>query len=142
MNELHQDTKEELLDRIKKSNGVITPRSYFVQVPNSFMRNPNLTMQEKSMYIYLWGFGGENMNAYPSQARMIKELGISRPTIYKILKSLEDKGGLYILNRKYKNEEKTTNLYYLCAINNNDGCFIKDYLNIVKDLYPDKILYI
>ena len=138
-----QEDIEMLLDKIKRSNGVVTPRTYFVQVPNSFIRNPNLTSKEKMMYIYLWGFGGESMNMYPAQGRMKKELGWSKPTIINVLKSLEEKGGLYIINRKYKEtNEKATNLYYLAEIDSMSGDFIKSSIDIVKLVYPDKFTYI
>ena len=143
MNTYSQDDFNSLEEAIKHSNGIITPRTYFVQVPNSFIRNPNLTTNEKMMYLYLWGFGGETMNMYPSQARMEKELKLSRPTIIKILKSLEEKGGLYIIQRiKKDTKEKATNLYYLCAIDNNSGDFQKGYLDIIKAYCPNKIKYI
>lgn len=143
MNTYSQDDFNSLEEAIKYSNGIITPRTYFVQVPNSFIRNPNLTTNEKMMYLYLWGFGGEAMNMYPSQARMERELKLSRPTIIKILKSLEEKGGLYIIQRIRKDtKEKATNLYYLCAIDNNSGDFQKGYLDIIKAYCPNKIRYI
>lgn len=133
----------ELLDRVKKSNGVITPQSYFVQVPNSFVRNTELNIKEKMMYIYLWGFGGASMNVYPSQSRMVRELALSKPTVISTLKSLEEKGGIYIINRVYKNNnEKTTNLYYLAQIDTTSGSFIKKSIDIVKLLYPNKLITI
>lgn len=143
MNSENQEEIKEVLDRIKKSNGVVTAQNYFVQVPNSFIRNPNLKSKEKLLYIYLWGFGGASMNMYPSQARMKKELGWSIPTIIDTLKSLEEKGGLYIINRVYKStKEKSTNLYYLAEIDNSTGCFNKKSIKIVKSVYPDKIVFI
>ena len=140
--EYSQEYKD-LKEQIERSNGVVTPQNYFVQVPNSFVRSLELDTNEKMMYIYLWGFGGESRAMYPGQARMMKELGWSKNKVIKILKSLEEKGGLYIINRVKKDtKEKVTNLYYLCAIDNSTGNFKKDYLNIVKQVYPDKITYV
>lgn len=139
-----EEEKRMLREMIENSDtGVIAPSSYFIQVPNSFIRNENLSVTEKMMYMYILGFGFDRRGVYPSQTRMMKELGLSRPTIIKTLKSLEEKGGLYIINRYYKNKkEKTTNLYYLCEIDSSTGDFNKKYLDIVKALYPEKKIYI
>lgn len=138
-----QEEIEILLDRIKKSNGVITPQNYFVQVPNSFVRNPRLSSDEKMMYIYLWGFGGESKYMYPGQSRMSNDLGWGKQKVIKILKSLEEKGGIFIIGRKHRNtNEKATNLYYLAEINTNTGDFIESTIDIIKTLYPDKFTYV
>ena len=138
-----QEEIDLLLERIKRSNGVVTPQNYFVQVPNSFIRNPKYTSNEKMMYIYLWGFGGESLNSYPGQSRMIRDLGWSKPTVINVLKKLEEKGGIYIVNRKFRGtNEKATNLYYLAEINTNTGDFIENSIDIIKQVYPDKLAYI
>ena len=138
-----QEEIDLLLERIRRSNGVITPQNYFVQVPNSFIRNPKYTSNEKMMYIYLWGFGGDSLNSYPGQSRMIRDLGWSKPTVINVLKKLEEKGGIYIVNRKFRGtNEKATNLYYLAKINTNTGDFIENSIDIIKQVYPDKLAYI
>lgn len=138
-----QEEIDLLLERIRRSNGVITPQNYFVQVPNSFIRNPKYTSNEKMMYIYLWGFGGESLNSYPGQSRMIRDLGWSKPTVINVLKKLEEKSGIYIVNRKFRGtNEKATNLYYLAKINTNTGDFIENSIDIIKQVYPDKLAYI
>lgn len=138
-----QEEIDLLLERIRRSNGVVTPQNYFVQVPNSFIRNPKYTSNEKMMYIYLWGFGGESLNSYPGQSRMIHDLGWSKPTVINVLKKLEGKGGIYIVNRKFRRtNEKATNLYYLAEINTNTGDFIENSIDIIKQVYPDKLAYI
>lgn len=138
-----QDEIEQLKDELARSNGVVTPQNYFVQVPNSFIRNGNIGSDEKLMYIYLWGFGGISKQMYPSQARMIKELGWSKSKVIRVLQTLEAKGGVYILNRvKLEKKEKATNLYYLAEIDTNDGNFQEKSLEKVKVAYPTKIMYI
>lgn len=130
------------LDRIlNNSNGVISPQSYFVPVPNSFIRNLNLTIYEKMIFIYLWGFGGgEKKHCYPSQGRMSKELKISKSTIIRSLKTLEEKGFVYIINQyKAITKEKVSNLYYLCEIDNEIGDPKPRYFELVAQVYPDKI---
>lgn len=134
---------EVLKQIIEHSTGVVTSQTYFIQVPNSFMRNPDLNIYEKSLYMYIWGYGGDRRGAYPSQGLMVKHLGISKSTVIRNLKSLEEKGGICILNRiKKATKEKSTNIYYLADIEVNDGTFIKKSIDIVKQIYPDKIVYI
>ena len=140
----HDLDREELLkiiDRMGENGGVITPPSYFTQVPDKFYRRSDLTLQEKGVFVYIWGYSSNKGHAFPSQSRMLKELGISKPTLNKILKSLEDKGGMYIINQ-YKDEamtEKTVNLYYISEVDLYTGEFKTNGLDIVKTVYPDKV---
>lgn len=134
-------TREQLEIMLNKSNGVVSPQSYFVPVPNSFVRNLNLTVYEKMIFIYLWGFGGgEKKHCYPSQGRMSKELKISKSTIIRNLKTLEEKGFVYVINQyKAITKEKISNLYYLCEIDNEIGDPKPRYFELVAQVYPDKI---
>lgn len=134
-------TKEELERKLNSSNGVVSPQSYFVPVPNSFFGNSNLTIYEKMIYIYLWGFGGGDKKlCYPSQGRMSKELNISKLTIIRSLKTLEEKGFIYVINQyKAITKEKISNLYYLCEIDNETGDPKARYFELIAQVYPDKI---
>lgn len=134
-------TKEELERKLNSSNGVVTPQSYFVPVPNSFVRNSKLTIYEKMIYIFLWGFaGGDRKLCYPSQGRMSKELNISKSTIIRSLKTLEEKGFIYVINQyKAITKEKISNLYYLCEIDTEIGDPKPRYFELVAQVYPDKI---
>lgn len=121
----------------------ITSKSYFTQIPNSFIRNTHITTNEKIMYIYLYGFGVQSKNMYPGQSRIIKELGWSKSKVISVLNRLEKSGRIYIINRCYEiTNERATNLYYLSDIDNSTDGFITDSLNVVKAIYPNKIKYI
>lgn len=135
---------EQLKNEIKYGNGVVTAQNYFIQVPNSFMRNPAYNVYEKMIYMYIWGFGGDRRGAYPSQSGMVNGLAISKSTVIRTLKSLEEKGGIYIINRYKKDnlKEKSTNIYYLAEIDINTGTFINKSIDIVRQLYPDKKIFI
>lgn len=128
------------IEQAEVSGGVVAPPTYFTQVPDMFSRRTDLSLKEKMLFIYLWGYGSNKNYAFPSQSRMLKELGISLPTLINTLKSLEDKGGLYIVNQyKKSTNERTVNLYYICAVDPIDGSFIEDYFKAVKMLYPEKV---
>lgn len=140
MEELDIERLKKFMAQADENGGVIAPPTYFTQVPDMFSRRTDLTLQEKMVFIYLWGYGSNKQYAFPSQVRMLKELGISKPTLISILRSLEKKGGLYIVHQyKGNSKEKTVNLYYICAINPVDGAFVEGYFDAVRMLYPDKI---
>lgn len=137
-------TQEQIKDFVLGNEGVLAPQTYFVQVPNEFIRNKDIDIKEKMLYIYLLSFASGRYNAYPGLKRMQDELGITKKTIIKILKSLEEKEGIYIINRVYKNNpnKKGTNLYYLSEIDSQTGSFRKGYLDVVKEMYPNKVCII
>lgn len=138
--------EEELRQMVADGKRIaLTANTIFIQVPNSFMRNENLTINQKMIYLYLWGYGIDLRPSYPSHATMKKHLGLSKPTIIEILKKLEELGGVYIINRiKKKTKAKTTNLYYLAEIDNKTGCFVDESLQMIRALYPEgnKVVYI
>lgn len=144
MSEYSKEELEQLKFRVEHADGVMLDSSeMFVQVPNSFMRNRSLNVTEKVLYIYIWGYGVSTGQAYPSQTRIMDDLGISKPTIRKTLASLQEKKAILILNRIFKGtNEKSTNLYCLCRIDYKTGEFDNEYLEKLKVIYPDKKVYI
>ena len=137
------DRLKDIIDSGANSGVVLSYASLYTPTPILFLRNPDLTIEEKIMYQYLWGFGIEKMQSYPSQARMINDLGIGKNKVIRILKSLELKGGVYIINRfKKGTKEKTTNLYCLIPIDNKTGGFEDGYMNALQTLYPSKQIFI
>ena len=82
-----------------------TKENFYTPIFNAFMRN-DLSMQEKAFYIYVCGFGE---NYFQSQANICKDLNITKPTLRKLMKSLEEKNYIYV-QRKYshKTKEKAT----------------------------------
>ena len=130
-------------EMIKQSKGVVNQNTCFIQLPNSFVRRGDLTITEKMVYICLWGYGIDLRPSYPSHDKIAKNLNTSRSTIIRAIISLEDKGGLYVLNRALeKNKAKTTNLYYLAEIDSETGSFKSESLDLIKYLYPDKFVLI
>lgn len=124
----------------KENNGILMKREdLFVQVPVPFICNPTISDSEKVLYLYFWTYGiSDKRGAYPSTQRITADLGWSKPKLLRILKSLEQKGGIYVINRILEGKkEKTSNLYYISEII--DGNFDKKGLEIVKKLYPNKL---
>lgn len=124
-------------------NGIILPpQRLFVQVPIEFIRCEEYTVREKMIYMYIWTYGITHKVGFPAQPTIAKDLGIGVSTLRNDLKSLERKNGLLMIERRYiGTKEKTTSLYYLGKITT-DGTFSKEYLDSVRNLYPDKLKYI
>ena len=125
------------------SNGIVVqPNGGFVTTYNSFIRNPNISSNAKILYLYLLGYSGRGQ-AFPSVARIEREIGWRRQKITSVTKELEAIGGIYYVNRICRRtKRKSTNLYYLADIDNKTGTFNKDFLDTVKEAYPEKVKYI
>ena len=111
----------------------VTKESYFVKTYNSFMRNVELTLAEKSLYIYIIGFGN---SCFVSQKTMMRDLGITKPTLRKVLRNLEEKGYIYIQHRYAEdNNERLTNVYRYVPVDKNTGKPIKEIFQYYQDRY-------
>ena len=121
--------------KIKKKE--YTKDNFYTSVFNAFMRNKDLTLQEKSFFIYLQGFGEK---CFQNQANICKELNISRPTLRKLMRQLEDKNYIYV-QRKYshKTKEKATPVIFPIPIDEKTGMLSKHYKSLIeymKKIYP------
>lgn len=114
-----------------------TKDTFFFQVPNAFMRNSHLNLQEKSFYIYLNGFGDK---CFQNQSVICKELSISKPTLRKLMTSLEEKNYIYV-QRKFssKTKEKATPIIFPLPLDENTGLLTSYHEQIISHLrnnYP------
>lgn len=110
----------------RKINIKVSEKDMYIVAPISFMRNSNYTLYEKGLYLYLKSYGVNSNMAFPSIDTISSDLSLSRPTVIKLLKSLEEKNGLVI--RKGKRGSKENNTYYLTSIDGLFGTFdIEDY---------------
>ncbi|MGL4874601.1 MAG: helix-turn-helix domain-containing protein [Clostridium sp.] len=134
---------EDIKNMIKNNkDGVFSFQEIFIQVPNSFLRN-ELTPNEKTLYLILWGYSVNREGVYPSHSKLMENIGVSKNTLIKTINSLEDKGWIIVLNRIYKeSKEKSSNIYYLAQIDNKIGSPVQESIKIIKDLFPDKTVYI
>jgi len=111
--------------------------NFYSPVFNAFIRNIELNIQEKAFFIYLQGFGEK---CFQNQATICEELTISKPTLRKLMKSLEEKGYIYI-QRKYshKTKEKATPVIFPMPIDENTGLLSqhsKQLIGYMKLTYP------
>lgn len=125
------------LDDYKTRKTNYTKDNYYTSVFNAFMRNTELTLQEKSFFIYLQGFGDK---CFQNQSVICKELSITRPTLRKLMKSLEEKNYIYV-QRKYsqKTKEKATPVIFPIPIDKNTGLLSRHYESLIgylKRTYP------
>lgn len=72
----------------------------FGMVSNTVIRDPNISLREKSIYSYLCTYADHKTNElYVGIDRIAAECGVDHSTIKRILKSLKDKG---IISRKQR----------------------------------------
>lgn len=122
---------------IYKKNKEYTKENFYTPVYNAFMRNKELNIQEKSFFIYIQGFGEK---CFQNQANIVEELVISKPTLRKLMTSLEEKEYIYI-QRKYshKTKEKATPVIFPMPIDENTGLLSqhsKQLIRYMKLTYP------
>ena len=101
-------------------------KTKFIQIENNFINNPNYNIYEKLVYMSLCTYAFQKNNCYPSHSTLAENLGVSKITIIRNLKSLEDKGAIIIIKRKMQSNRKISNLYVLSEIDSNTGEFIRD----------------
>lgn len=117
------------------TNGVLdTGKQPFVMAYNSFILNEKYTMQQKVLFLGLKSYGGMRNNCYPSKATLAKKLSTTVKTIERLLKQLEELGGILTVNRYMESNRKTSNLYILADIDITTGNFIQESLGIYKHL--------
>ncbi|AFM27730.1 helix-turn-helix domain-containing protein [Desulfomonile tiedjei] len=80
----------------------------FTQVPNEIVKNPDLTLGEKAMWTILKSFDFGHGDIFPSLATLSSESGLSEKQVRRIIKSLEQKGYVEIIQRFNK-----SNIYVL-----------------------------
>lgn len=77
-------------------NGTRGPMRKFTKVPNSIIEDPNLTCQEKMLYIVLLSYGRKKGYCYPTQITLAKILKRDVKDIRKDLKTLNHQGYLRV----------------------------------------------
>lgn len=84
-------------------------------VPNWVIRSEKLHGTEKWVYITLLNRANANGECWPSLSTLQKEVGVSKNTILKSLKSLESKGLIDRVRRRSDGVEFASNLYRIHA---------------------------
>ena len=111
-------------------------------VPYAFRDRMDLKPMEKYMYEVIRSYAGQKGYCWHGLNNLMTFFGMSKPTLLKHLKNLEEKGGLYICNRYNKTtKEQLSNRYYIININPITGQFDNEELDILKLRFPDKTIY-
>ncbi|WP_099346970.1 helix-turn-helix domain-containing protein [Clostridium tertium] len=130
-----EDTISDL--RLYKKNKEYTKDNFYTPVFNAFMRNNELNIQEKAFFIYLQGFGEK---CFQNQTTICNELEISKPTLRKLMRSLEEKEYIYIQRKySYKTKEKATPVIFPIPIDEKTGLlsqYSKQVIGYLKNTYP------
>lgn len=124
-NDMNEEEFYSVLREIKEKEIIDTNNLPFYMLNTNFFRNSkDYTMYEKMVYIDLACYAGKDRNlAYPSIKTIAKDIGASERTVQYAIKSLQDKGGLLVINRVWENNAKTSNMYILAGIDLETGKF-------------------
>ena len=76
-------------------------------VSNTVMRDPNITLGEKSLYAYLSTYANTDNQLFVSVSKMADECGIGQSTVKRYLASLEEKQIISRQSRGYKMSKVT-----------------------------------
>ena len=127
-----------ILDEIKSTSKVS-----YIPFTNTFRSYKGLNINEKMVYLTLWSMAGEKSYAFPSGKKICEELGISRNTLLRTLKSLEEKGCIYTIYQYDKETDRQlSNLYYVIEWIANESRFNDEHFELLKRLYPTKKRYL
>lgn len=118
------------------------PETYSTNFNNHFRDRKDLKPIEKYVMLDITNRAGEKGIIWWGTEKLAKELQMSKPTLIKILKNLEKKGGLLICDRFDKTtKSQKSNRIYVAEIDYYTGNFKTEQLEAVKLLYPDKKIY-
>jgi len=80
----------------------------FGMISNDVIRNPDISLREKSIYSYLASYANNDTNElYVGVKRMASENGVTESTIKRILDSLSKKGIIFRQTTKVGSNTKT-----------------------------------
>ena len=71
---------------------------FYTKINNDLLRNENLKANTKILLLVIMSYESKEGYSYPSHSRLIKETGLSKSTLIKCLKELEELG--YITSEK------------------------------------------
>lgn len=117
----------------------------FAKAWESLICNPNFTSNEVRVYLAMKLFVPDSSQGYfDSYETLVKQTGISRSTIKRIMASLEEKGAVYIVARyNIDNGQQMSNLVVLNAFDEYTGKFsTSPAWDFVKGRYPNKSMYL
>jgi len=94
MYDIGEDWDEPQSDYLSKDSD--KKRSGFTQIPNSLIKDKDLSIQARFLYIDLLSYAWENDFAFPSQKTLSEDIGLSERRIRDLLKELEKRGYISI----------------------------------------------
>lgn len=84
-------------------------------IPKKIMRDPDLSIEAKSIYAYLTSYSGSGSTAYPSVSLMCKDLNVSRDRFYRHRKKLIEKDYIRVDQNQDK-EGWSNNIYTIVSL--------------------------
>ena len=94
---------------------------FYTKINNDLLRNENLKANTKILLLVIMSYESKEGYSYPSHSRLMKETGLSKSTLIKCLKELEELG--YITSEKTAGNN---NKYFIDK--KNSASYIYNYL--------------
>ena len=88
---------------------------FYTKINNDLLRNENLKANTKILLLVIMSYESKEGYSYPSHSRLMKETGLSKSTLIKCLKELEELG--YITSEKTAGNN---NKYFIDSSTKND----------------------
>lgn len=111
-----------------------------VQVPNNVIKEQKLDPTDVLVYAHLKNhINSETLEAFPSITTLAKEAGLSRPTVMKAIKHLEENGDISI--RKVQLEKRCRSYYKFNTKSKNFEMYGKLFLS-EKNITPKEKMYL
>jgi hypothetical protein len=97
------------------------PVGGFTQIPNSILRNPDLSHGALRLYVLLRSYGWQDGFCFPGQERLAAEMGVGPRMVYKYMKELEAAGLIRVRHRPLHKGVNKTNVYTFTATDRKDN---------------------
>lgn len=139
---------DELEKEFLKNNGYITIEKEevrFAKAWETLICNPKFNSNEVRVYLAMKLFVPDSsMGYFDSYEKLIKQTGLSRSTIKRVMASLEEKNAVYVVARyNIANNQQLSNLVVLNVFDEFNGCFsTSEAWEYMKGRYPDKSMYL
>lgn len=140
-------TIQELEKELMLNGGYLTlekESARFTKAWETLICNPNFNSNEVRLYLAMKLFvPEENQGYFDSYETLVKQTGLSRSTVKRVMASLEEKKAVYIVARyNIDNGQQLSNLVVLNVFNEYEGKFAdSEVWEYIKSTYPDKSMY-
>lgn len=93
----------------------------FAMISQAILEDERITAVDQSVFLAIASFAGCDRSSFPSYITIAKRAKVSKPTVSKSLKKLEEYGYIQVIRKTNKRGEKENNCYIINDLNNPVG---------------------